>query len=238
MPLNFARSIRAKTRTYLSVRPALYLPLVKIRHWFTRERIVNADTDIVIEGFPRSANTFAVFAFRFAQPQPVKIAHHLHAAVQVLGAIHYGIPAIVLIRHPKDAITSLTLRNPETSISTAFDDYFVFYRALLGKSGFVVAKFEDVVSDFGAVISRVNERFGTSFVPFSSTSEDTQNIFEAIETRHTKLTNSRSVNELMVARPSEAKKQAKGQIQKILGTTYANALREAEDLWREFCRQN
>ena len=36
--------------------------------------VVGEDTDIVIEGYPRSANTFAVAAFRLAQPATPRIA--------------------------------------------------------------------------------------------------------------------------------------------------------------------
>ncbi|RMG27959.1 MAG: hypothetical protein D6732_19595, partial [Methanobacteriota archaeon] len=47
------------------------------------EKLIGARTEIVIEGYPRSANTFAVVAFRLAQNRPVKIAHHLHMEAQI-----------------------------------------------------------------------------------------------------------------------------------------------------------
>lgn len=40
--------------------PALYISLLRWKyrnHWF-KKRIINENTDIVIEGFPRSANSF------------------------------------------------------------------------------------------------------------------------------------------------------------------------------------
>lgn len=227
----------SKVRSRISTVPAVYLPLARLRHWSSRARIVSIDTDIVIEGFPRSGNTFAVRSFLLSQPGPAKIAHHLHAAAQVLWALDHHIPAIVLVRHPKDAIASLVLRNPEISLAKAFDDYITFYRALLGKSGFVVAEFEDVVTDFGEIICRVNKLFGTSFVPFQPTEENNQKVFEAIEKRHLELTGQPSVNELMVARPSETKKQAKLQIEKAIAGEYAGRLREAEELWQNFCNK-
>ena len=49
-------------------------------------------------------------------------------------------------------------------------EYLDFYRtAWPARDGFVVAPFELVVSDFGAVTDRVNERFGTSFARFEAT---------------------------------------------------------------------
>ena len=43
-------------------------------------------TELVIEAFPRSANTFATVAFQLSQPAPVRVAHHLHAPAQVTEA--------------------------------------------------------------------------------------------------------------------------------------------------------
>ena len=44
-----------------------------------KRMLYSKETELVIEGFPRSANTFAVLAFDYAQPDDVKLAHQLHA---------------------------------------------------------------------------------------------------------------------------------------------------------------
>ena len=49
-------------------------------------RVVTPDTQLVIEGFPRSANTFARVAFNAAQSGRVRIAHGLHVPAQVVRA--------------------------------------------------------------------------------------------------------------------------------------------------------
>src|SRR5207247_8264431 len=48
--------------------------------------VATAETEICIEGFPRSGNTFAVIAFQQAQTRTVSIAHHVHAPGSVIGA--------------------------------------------------------------------------------------------------------------------------------------------------------
>lgn len=217
--------------------PPLYLLFSGIKYRSRSDRIVHRDTEIAISGYPRSANSFAAHAFRNAQNRPVKLAHHIHSAGQIRAAMYYGIPAIVLIRNPKDAIVSHTLRNPGLSIPAAFNNYLLFYESLLGRSGYVIAKFEEVTSNFGAIISRANERFGTSFVPFSGSEEDTRKIFEMLEKKNMELTASTSVNELMVSRPSEAKKQAKSQIEEMLKSEFSVELQRTESLWRDFCNQ-
>ncbi|MGD1922294.1 MAG: hypothetical protein ACFCAD_27420 [Pleurocapsa sp.] len=55
---------------------------------------IEKDTDIVIEGYPRSGNTFASSAVRIAQTKPVKIAYRLHAPTQLICAAKMVIPAI------------------------------------------------------------------------------------------------------------------------------------------------
>src|SRR2546427_7470725 len=55
-------------------------------------------TDILIEGFPRSANSFSVAAFRLAQGPPVEVAHHTHAPANAIAAFRRHIPALILIR--------------------------------------------------------------------------------------------------------------------------------------------
>jgi hypothetical protein len=58
----------------------LFFPLARL---FPRNKnqVVDKETHLVIEGFPRSANTFAVAAFKYSQKGSIKIAHHLHVPV-------------------------------------------------------------------------------------------------------------------------------------------------------------
>ena len=72
-------------------------------------RAVTPDKLVVIEGFPRSGNSFARRAFIMAQDETfdvTRIAHHLHVPAQVIRAARWRIPTLVLIRRPKDAVLS------------------------------------------------------------------------------------------------------------------------------------
>src|ERR1043166_5658936 len=82
------------------------------------------DTDIVIDGFPRCANTYATYAFDLAQKARLNIANHIHKKSQFLVARKYGIPAILLIRDPLDCITSTLIRQPKYDPKALFDGYF------------------------------------------------------------------------------------------------------------------
>ena len=137
--------------------------------------VVRRNTELVIEGFPRSANSFAEAAFQLVQKKPVRVASHTHVPAQVIQAVKWGIPTIVLFREPDDAVVSLLifqLRNRlgGYTIQEAYKTYLSYYRSILPyRRGFILASFRSVTTDFGAVIRKVNDRFGTSFAEFENT---------------------------------------------------------------------
>lgn len=142
---------------------------------------VGEETDIVIEGYPRSANSFAVAAFEAAQMQPVQVAHHTHAPASVIAAVRRGIPAVVLVREPEDAVVEFVLLKPELTVGQALRGWVRFYRPLLPfRERFVVARTDEVLADLAAAIARVNDRFGTGFAPFEPTDENLAAVREGI----------------------------------------------------------
>jgi len=190
----------------------------------------------VIEGFPRSANTFAVAAFTFAQGRPVKIARHLHAPAQVIEAVRRGIPCIVLIRKPRDAVLSLLVREPHISVEEALKDYIRFYRSVaLYRDKFVVGRFEEVTTDFGEVVRRVNARFGTNFNPFEHTDKNLHKVFQIVEEMHKEAHGLREVKEEAVGRPSVYREKLKKRMEAKLETPKARRLLlEAEEVYAMF----
>mgnify|MGYP007017151076 CR=1 FL=1 len=58
--------------------------------------MVTRNTRITIEGYPRSANTYAVYAFKHVNAiKWNEIAHHLHVQAQIIRSIKYKIPVIL-----------------------------------------------------------------------------------------------------------------------------------------------
>lgn len=186
----------------------------------------------MIEGFPRSGNTFAVYAFEQAQQRNVSVAHHLHAPAQVMRATRWQIPCLVLIRDPTDAALSLVIREPHISLPQAFRHYISFYETVAEcGGGYVLGPFEEVVSDYGAVLERVNRHFGTEFRTFDHTEENVKEVFDIIESSH-RAKRDRVVEE-KISRPSAAKEERKTALREKLKAPGVEALAgRAEAVYR------
>jgi hypothetical protein len=161
--------------------PSTALPLARLRG---EGELLDRDTDILVESFPRCASSFAVAAFRLAQePRTVRVAYQTHAPGHVIAAVRRNVPAVVLIREPVDAVVSNLVRHPERGVNGVLRGYVRFYGPLLPyRSGFVTATFDEVVGgEFGSVIRRVNQRFGTAFSQFEATEANVQRCLQEID---------------------------------------------------------
>lgn len=213
LPRAVQRKVRKARHEVLSIirqHPRIFLPSARLRWGPSGADWIRPDTDIVIEGFERSGNTFAVIAFSRSQPRPVRIAHHFHAAAQVIQAARIGIPALVLLRHPEEAILSFLIHHPALSASQGMRTYLRFYDPILPyKDRFVLAKFETVTGNFGSVIECVNKKYGTQFAEFEHTEENVRQCFELIEEMNRVKVGNRSPFEATVARPSFEREEMK-----------------------------
>ncbi|MEM6253273.1 MAG: hypothetical protein AAF821_10155 [Cyanobacteria bacterium P01_D01_bin.156] len=197
--------------------------------------VIRSTTDVVIEGYPRSGNTFASVAFRYAQPAPIRMAYRLHAPIQLIEAIHRKIPAVVLVRNPEDAVLSWVIHRPHLTIPQALQGYVRFYKRVLPYlNDMVVAEFNTTVSDYGKVIRDVNDKFGTQFVEFDHTEENVKRCFDIIDEFYRKA-GAGKVPEQIVARPSENRKQKKELLRSQFHTdSLTNIRREAMALYEKF----
>ena len=150
--------------------PRLALPVARLRH---HGEPVSPATDVVIEGFPRSANSLMVSAFVAAQPRPMGVAHHVHAPANAIEGVRRGLPTLVLIREPEDAVVELVLLKPALTVAQALRGWLRFYGPLRPhRRRFVVATTAEVTQDPAIAIRRLNERFATPFaLPTSETAE-------------------------------------------------------------------
>jgi hypothetical protein len=114
------------------------------------------DTDLLIDGHPRSANTFMVRAFALSNPE-VRLAHHHHHAMTFEVAAAHGIPAVALIREPLGSAASWAAYAPRVSIERALESWIGFYSMLPDQVP--LADFADVIRDPARVMGAIAERF-------------------------------------------------------------------------------
>lgn len=202
---------------------------------------VNRNTQLVIEGFPRSANTFAVGVFNKAQSDKLKIAHHMHVPAQIIKAVRCQIPTIVLIRNPKDVVASLVIYDPRISIMQALNCYISFYQTIFPyKNDYIIADFEEVINNYSNIIQRTNCKFGTNFISLTPSDSEVQNIYQQIEsiekieaTRRRKIKGS----ELNIAKPSSIKIPFKKELmEKFKKTQYSDKINDAEEIYSKYIK--
>ena len=253
------RHARWTVRSRMAEHPA-YLRVARRRHG---EAVVSGSTELVIDGFPRSASTFAVVAFQLAQPRLVRVGHHVHAPGQIIRAVRLGVPVLLTVRPPEDTVLSLVIREPYVSIPQGLNAYARFHDRLVGyRDAMVVADFAEVTGRLDRSIARVNARFGTDFAAPELTPERTRECFDLIELRsrrppwrdtiHDFLTGlvpytdlerraaanpvtAAAVAEDQVARPSAHKERRKDALRAAYrGRAYARLRGRADDLYATF----
>lgn len=229
----FRYDIRYVTMNY----PSLYSLLAQFGDGYGK--IANSETDIVIEGFPRSANTFALQAFRLAQSQPFKVAHHKHTISQVLIAKKFNTPILLLIRRPEEAVISFVIREPCISLDKALIYWISFHSKLLKyKDFFIIADFTEVTTDFGNVIKRINKHFNTQFEIFEHTPENIKKCFDKMESFQRKINNNQ-LNESGIPRPSLKRNEKKKELLSKLDEPKLRALRqEANQIYQDYLLLN
>lgn len=170
----------------LAPHPRLFYPLARVLgRKEVRSYLVRRDNELVISGYPRSANTFAEFAFLEAQGRPVSVASHLHAEAEILEAVRLGIPAIVLVRKPEHAIRSYKAAVPRLDERKALVRWINYYTRIEPlRDRIVVSDFARTIRDFGSVIDELNARFDTAFKRFETTEESCARVFRRIEPGH------------------------------------------------------
>jgi phosphatidylglycerophosphatase C len=141
--------------------PSVYCSVMRRRHpeW----PLVGPETDVVIEGYQSSGNTFARKAMAHANPH-IRIASHSHSWAHVAHGLRLGKPVVVLLRNPLDAVASHAVRMRLEDLDRELRRYRYYYRRVSRLSESVVlAPFDVTTTRFSDVISQVNARFNTRF---------------------------------------------------------------------------
>ena len=184
----------------------------RFAHW--REELVREDSAICIEGYPRSANTFSVAALLVSQPGfEGHIARHTHLCGQVLRAVRFGVPTLVVIREPIAAACSLRIFAPWMTAKQCLRDYHRFYSGIApAASDLALLRFEDITGDYNHAIDALNRKFDMGLAPYGADKDTEDRCFEMVEDMDRKFRGDADVSEASVARPSAERERAKQEV--------------------------
>lgn len=234
----FVRRAKFEIRDLLGQYSAL-VPILAVKSSW-RHVMVRPDSAVCIEGYPRSANTFSVAAFSITNPECGHIARHTHLSGQVLRAISYGVPTLVLLREPEDAVLSMKIREPDLSVSQLLRSYIRYYRCIERVRGDVcIATFEEVTDDFGKVLCRMNDELGTTFNLFHHDEAGTESAFAEVEQMFEDYQKRMGIAPDLegdrIAKPTEARKALKANLKQELNSdTNRNLLSRARQKFSTF----
>ncbi len=228
------KRLKFSVRLYLGRYPNLFFPIYGIKKT-NKDLFISKETQLVVSAYPRTANTFFVVALEQIQTKPISIAHHLHVPALALEAIKRGLPTVILIRNPKEAIISLVIRENHITLNQAINAYKAFYQCLLvHKNKILIAHFSAIINDLPSIITNINSRFNLNLNNYSQGNKlNNETVFKEIENIN-KSFNKNSLIETMVSRPSETRKKIQYNYQEKLNSKkYRNKLQKCDAIYTD-----
>lgn len=213
-----------------------WLPLVLAVTPTGTSRRLTDRTRLVVEGFPRSGNTYAVYAAKVAEARAgrhLSVSSHVHTPSAVEAAVALHLPTLVVVRRPLDAVSSLLVAAPHVHPSGALAEWEHHHRVILPlRSQLVVATFDQVTLHTDDVLRRLDETFDTGLARFPDTPDARAEVFAAIDRRH------RAVHggaEHVLPRPSPGRAAARAAARHaLLAATTAADRRRVDALYDRF----
>lgn len=226
----FLRWVRVK----LSDRP-VFLPVVLRLTPRGTSRRITSSTDLVIEGYPRSSNTFAAAAVAVASGGTVSVASHVHTPSQVIHAANRRTPTLVVVREPRATVRSLIMAAPHVPVRTAIAEWIHHHRTIWPhRDSFVVGTFDQITTDLPSVLRRVNNRFGTTLPMFEHTPENVAAVEQRMRDDHERF---HPGDQLSAPWPVEQRKAASARLDaEFASPEHAVAWAEADEWWAKFQR--
>jgi len=128
----------------------------------------NHKTKFLLDGYPRSGNTFAASLVKYIYGKDVFV-HHFHAIAPIKIALRKDIPVFILIRDPKEAITSNYLKTfalkhkeipkevDKTLLNNLIIEYSNYYKFVYEQGNKInIIIFKDFISKPEIFLSKIN----------------------------------------------------------------------------------
>jgi len=195
----------------------------------------NYKPDFVIEGYPRSGNTYLYSIIMNSFTRPLKVASHSHNILNVKFYLKKKIPTIILIRKPEEAIASYKIREPSLDLLYLFDEYRNFYEPLLKHRKLLsVISFDKLISEKFNPVLYLNKQFGLELIEHRSSNHLDKNLstyINLLERLDSKLNYSRDSH---ISAPNKSRDFLKNKIINEIRTSWAPELNYLNSLYYMF----
>lgn len=162
--INSLRFVYRHGKHFIHEHPTLF-PIIQRLRGYENEKFCGPNTDLCIEGYQSSANSFVYNVFRILRSD-LNIAHHTHSLANVRRALSRGIPTLILFRDPTDAVPSMTARF-HPSLEEGLYRYVRFYEFILAESAhLILTSFKEATEQFEDIVRKVEQRTELSFGEF------------------------------------------------------------------------
>lgn len=119
-------------------------------------------SDLMIDGFPRSANSYLFHAVRISLPD-VSLCGHTHSGAAVLRAASNGVPAFIALREPRACCASLVqYLGKYATLQESLRAYIRYFESFVDEIGPSVTyvSFESVTTSIDSVLVSVAGAIG------------------------------------------------------------------------------
>jgi hypothetical protein len=145
---------------------------------------IDSSTNLVVEGFPRSGNTFCAETFRLVGGEGFGVVSHVHHVAQVKAAVRKSVPTIVVVRDPVACLSSYLVGGPHATVRGVLREYIAYHEGLHRIIGScMVVDFDDLTGDIDSVIDRANRIFGFELRALADVGT-TEDVFTVIDADH------------------------------------------------------
>lgn len=175
------------------------------------------DTDVYIDGFPRSGNTFIIHMVKCLIPE-LKLVHHLHAVAPVKIAFLLDLPVFILLRNPMDCLSSQYLKHfsmrgmnvDSNNIDVKLLDFYIYdylnYYDFVYKNidKISLIHFDELVNSTDLVLNHIQDQMGL------------KKIYTAEDFLEAKKSYRGATNTMGSSRPNEKKEKYKSIIKEYI----------------------
>lgn len=202
-----------------------------------RDLIVRTDTDIVVEGYPRSGNTYLVALLMSSSKRTLKIARHRHEIGQIRFAIRNKIPIVIVVRKPLDSAVSFVLRE-NVSLNFALRYYKYFYGWIMKQNleKITLFDFSQVTEQQTFVLEKVGHLLEKSCISSDYSDEQEEEVRERVKKMELLDSGKQEIRSSHLALPSSRRGEKSQSIKASINTKDRQLLAECDRIYQNLFR--